>query len=309
MTDQTTQLLKAADPARRHTDLAHAELDLRAELDLQRIMSGTRPRRGPTRRLVLAGSAAAVGGAVVGAAAVGAAVVADRPAAPRPELEVFGRSPLRYTQHDKRPAREQLLDFAARVRKLSPETPGRVLHVKTTGFGYLVPMGKGRWIDDYRVDVYLVDGKQYTYAAGSVGSGPARWLEGVSSDPAVLAQQLRARQPYAEDTPEQLFLELENLMEEYRPQPAARAAILTLLADVPGISADGTTTDRAGRRAVGFSVKTDDTTDSLLFAPATGELLGYESVLTRNTRRMEHKLPATIESRTIVQRYVATLPR
>jgi hypothetical protein len=86
------------------------------------------------------------------------------------------------------------------------------------------------------------------------------------------------------------------------------------MADIPGISADGTTTDRAGRTAVAFSIHTGggggSAIESLLFAPDTGEVLGYEDLVTKNYKNTHFHVPETDESATYTKReYVSALPK
>jgi hypothetical protein len=80
-------------------------------------------------------------------------------------------------------------------------------------------------------------------------------------------------------------LDLGALQDIYRdhilPTPT-RSAVLTLLADVPGLHWRGRVTDRAGRSgiAVSYSPEVDGMRNVLVFDPATGDLLAWETVNT-----------------------------
>lgn len=88
----------------------------------------------------------------------------------------------------------------------------------------------------------------------------------------------------------------------YRSQvvpPAARAAVLSYLADTVGLLFEGTTTDRAGRPAQVFAVDSDHgglpTRYRVLVDPATGAVLADEQELTQDAGSLNVRIPAVID--------------
>ncbi|GIJ48415.1 hypothetical protein Val02_53010 [Virgisporangium aliadipatigenens] len=71
---------------------------------------------------------------------------------------------------------------------------------------------------------------------------------------------------------------LRNLYGYYAVARDARAGMLRILADVPGIAWRGETTDRAGRGGIAVSVETDTAREVLVFDPRTGVLLMWDEV-------------------------------
>ncbi|MCP2323568.1 hypothetical protein HDA40_002075 [Hamadaea flava] len=75
------------------------------------------------------------------------------------------------------------------------------------------------------------------------------------------------------------------MLREHHLNQQQQAAVLTILADMPGIKYRGTTTDRAGRTGMAFSLDSTLTdgstiTDLLIVDPDDGSILGYDKVLT-----------------------------
>ncbi|MEU7609392.1 hypothetical protein [Micromonospora sp. NPDC049204] len=97
--------------------------------------------------------------------------------------------------------------------------------------------------------------------------------------------------------------------------PAQRAAVLTLLADLPGITVTGTVTgaDRAGRTGEAFSITTDahglPTQYTMIVDPRSGALLGYEEVLTTTAGKLNVTIPAMIAYRSYLTAEYAAAPR
>jgi hypothetical protein len=80
------------------------------------------------------------------------------------------------------------------------------------------------------------------------------------------------------------------------PRPA-RAELLRVLAEEPGLIWRGEVTDRAGRRAV--AVTQGDATQGqelLMFDPSTGELLSAESITTVDGARQVYAYLLILES-------------
>lgn len=75
-----------------------------------------------------------------------------------------------------------------------------------------------------------------------------------------------------------------DMLREHHLNPRQRSALLAILADMPGITYRGTTTDRAGRTAEAFSLDSalpdgSTITDLLIIDPGDGTLLGYDKVV------------------------------
>jgi hypothetical protein len=104
----------------------------------------------------------------------------------------------------------------------------------------------------------------------------------LSTDPAVLADQLAVGHPRSIGPVEQLVAFTDTAI--HQPiRPAVQAAILRLLAKIPHLVNRGTVTDRAGRHGVAVSLDSDysgaEERYTLIFDPHTGRLLGYEETL------------------------------
>lgn len=78
--------------------------------------------------------------------------------------------------------------------------------------------------------------------------------------------------------------------------PQERAAVLRLLAEIPGMHHDGTTTDRAGRPGQAFSLESDagglPTRYTVIVDPDDGRFLGHEQMLTTSAGGLNVKIPA-----------------
>jgi hypothetical protein len=96
----------------------------------------------------------------------------------------------------------------------------------------------------------------------------------LGADPAELRRQLDPAAGLAT-----LAMNLHNVCGFYGLPRATRAALLNLLATVPGLVWRGTVTDRAGRAGVAVTGEEKGQQALLVFDPATGELLAHEQVL------------------------------
>ncbi|MFC4070291.1 CU044_5270 family protein [Actinoplanes subglobosus] len=101
-----------------------------------------------------------------------------------------------------------------------------------------------------------------------------------------------------ENGPYETIVAVTDLARERLLIPAVRASVLRIVAELPGLTYDGTVTDRAGRTGAAFSVTTDDsglpTRHTLVVDPATGALLGYEQMLTTDAGKLDVRVPAVI---------------
>ncbi|MEV4498771.1 CU044_5270 family protein [Micromonospora arborensis] len=102
---------------------------------------------------------------------------------------------------------------------------------------------------------------------------PPEELRPLSADPSELREQLKVE--YGAGAASKW---VSTLYERYVVPRATRAAVLRVLADVPGFRWRGQVTDRAGRNgiAVTFDDREHDQQSLLVFDPKTGELLAYE---------------------------------
>ncbi|MFG1672938.1 CU044_5270 family protein [Micromonospora sp. NPDC049282] len=102
---------------------------------------------------------------------------------------------------------------------------------------------------------------------------PPMKLTPPSADPSALRALLKVEQG-----PGAASKEASNLYAQFVIPRATRAAILRVLAEVPGLRWRGRVTDRAGRSgvAVTFDDREHDAQSLLIFDPRTGELLAHE---------------------------------
>ncbi|MER5704080.1 hypothetical protein ABT023_19365 [Micromonospora sp. NPDC002296] len=95
--------------------------------------------------------------------------------------------------------------------------------------------------------------------------------------------------------------------------PAQRAAVLRLLADLPGITVTGTVTDRAGRAGEAFSITSSahglPAQYTVIVDPRSGALWGYEEVLTTTAGKLNVTIPAVISYRSYLIAEYAPMPR
>ena len=102
----------------------------------------------------------------------------------------------------------------------------------------------------------------------------------------------------AENGPAEVMVAITDLARERVLTPAERAAVLRVLARVPGLMANGEVEDRAGRIGQAFSLNSRYTglmtRYTLIVDPATGEFLGFEQMLTENAGKLNVKIPSVI---------------
>ncbi|MGX6600933.1 sigma factor [Micromonosporaceae bacterium Da 78-11] len=101
-----------------------------------------------------------------------------------------------------------------------------------------------------------------------------------------------------ENGPAEVLVAVTDLVRERVLTPADRAAVLRTVADLPGLSSDGTVVDRAGRPGQAFSLVSDysglPTRYTLIVDPVTGAPLGFESMLTTRAGKLDVRVPAVI---------------
>lgn len=171
--------------------------------------------------------------------------------------------------------------------------------------------GSGRVVERYAAPVFRSgDGKRAWQQQGSPGAGekprettypaggfPGMWADRPPADAAALAAWLRTGHP-AGNGPAETLVAITDLARERVLSPAERAAVVRVLARVPGIESTGAVTDRAGRTGEAFSVVSGysglPTRYTLILDPADGRLLGYEQMLTTDAGRLDVTAPAVI---------------
>ncbi|WP_433184274.1 CU044_5270 family protein [Actinoallomurus sp. CA-150999] len=120
----------------------------------------------------------------------------------------------------------------------------------------------------------------------------------LSDNPVTLRKQLYAANSISDDGQVERLVDIEHLYSEQPIRPAIAAAALRVVADIPGLRYDGTTTDRAARTGVAVSVEWNGPDIpqryTLIFDPNTGRLLDSEQVLTRAVKGWNVKIPAVI---------------
>ncbi|MEV1009078.1 hypothetical protein [Streptomyces sp. NPDC049881] len=96
------------------------------------------------------------------------------------------------------------------------------------------------------------------------------------------------------------FLEsaIHDLLTSQVLSSGARAALLRMIAALPGLEYDGRVTDRIGRDGEAFSAMTSrgglPTRHTFIIDPATGDLLGKEETLTENAGALNVPVPSVI---------------
>jgi len=129
------------------------------------------------------------------------------------------------------------------------------------------------------------------------GQFPAHWPDRPPLDAGALAQWLQRN--HATDAGAMgLVTAVTDLLLERVLGPAERAAVIRLLAQVPGLTYAGATADRAGRRGEAFSVVLDGsglpTRYTLVIERTAGQFLAHEQELIATAGRLNVAIPAVI---------------
>jgi hypothetical protein len=147
-----------------------------------------------------------------------------------------------------------------------------------------------------------------TFAAGQF---PTMW-RGSSPTTTDLKSYLAIGHP-AKNGPAETLIAVTDLAGERLLTPELRAAALRAVAELPGLTYDGTVTDRVGRTGKAFSVRSDHTglptKHTLIVDPSTGALLGYESTLTTSAGKLGVHVPAVISYETYVTAEYSNTPK
>lgn len=167
-----------------------------------------------------------------------------------------------------------------------PDDSGRV----TTGFE-TPDTGRVAWLLDGAPGLFDIDD---TTDHGP-GAFPAMWRDRPPVDG--ITGWLQEGHP-VENGPAETIVAVTDLTRERLVPPAAQAAMLRTVAALPGLTHDGTVTDRLGRRGEAFSLVSDYSglpkRHTLIVDPGTGRLLGYEQTLTERAGKLGVRIPAVI---------------
>jgi hypothetical protein len=124
-----------------------------------------------------------------------------------------------------------------------------------------------------------------THPAGGLAAVVAGPL---ATDPGLLAGQINDIHPIAVIGAPAALRALADINGWHTPDPAVRAAAITVLGDTDGLLYHGTVTDRAGRPGIAVSATSPDsaTRDLIILDPRTGDLLASELTLLRDPGRL-----------------------
>ena len=134
---------------------------------------------------------------------------------------------------------------------------------------------------------------------------PLGWWQGttLSTDPVLLARQLQHAHP-VENGPAEVLVAISDLHRERVLDGPLRAAVLRVLATVPGMEYHGGVTDRRGRVGAAFSLEHDlgglPTRTTFVVDEATGQLLATEDVLTTTAGMLQVPIPSVTSYETFL---------
>lgn len=337
------QMLESLDPA---AGVAAPDKEQRAR-NLQRILASAPPPNRPAqptrRRLLVAGGLAAV--TVAAAVSVGVIQLGQRPAAAHaatpPALDY--RPPA--TSQPAAQRLRQLADIAAAAPPPA-RPPGTVEHLRSANWFLHSAISGGNttsvvspeewesWrTDDHggrRVQRVLpptfqseADRQAWLRGGGKVesrqeitdspaGQFYAGWAGRLPTDSTTLRRWIDANSGERE-APVQYVEDVAELAGVRLLGPTERAAVLRLLAELPGMTVAGTVVDRAGRTGEAFSIESDfhglPTRYIIIVDPSTGGLLGYEEMLTTTAGKLNVRIPAVISYRSYLTADYAPMPR
>ncbi|MCX2971896.1 MULTISPECIES: CU044_5270 family protein [Streptomyces] len=295
------ELVRSADPAKGRNLATEAE----SEAMLERILAT--PRRDSARRtrrrpLLMLAAATLTAGTLV----TGAGLVLD-PA--QQQAYAATPPPLHLQENAEASAAEVLEEVAATAERLpSPAIPENAaahferemwsLFTRIDGkqvTSRIVPQHYEIWIrpDGTRKQTIEEDGTTRTTQGSAAGDPSApegegaeamkRWVLAAGDGSGAGAFFDR----YPEKALDRVFT------------PKQRAALLRAMASFDGVEYNGTVTDRSGRRGAAFSVESDfgglPSKQTLIIDPATGNLMAYESMLTKDPGELKVKIPAVTQ--------------
>jgi hypothetical protein len=310
--------------------------------DLPAVAPALAPRPAPRRRILVAATTATAAALVAVTSVVAVNTLGARPAfaaTPAPLVITAPTDPV--------PAAGRLQQIAATAdRTAAPAAPARrsvehrvaaqwALNTRISGQrvdsaviptrreSWRTPDDAGRVVERYLPPVFRSDDERRAWQdAGSPGADPvtrrsdfaahefpALWAQRPPTTVAALRAWLRHDHSGDDATADAVV----DLLGERVLTPSERAALLRVVAGIPGLSFTGTTTDRAGRRGEAYSVVLMasglPTTYTFVIDPATGIFLAHERVLTTDAGRLNVRLPAVIRYDTyLTAEFVAAMP-
>lgn len=123
------------------------------------------------------------------------------------------------------------------------------------------------------------------------------WKQPAPTEPTAMKRWLAIGHPIS-NGPAETLVAINDLAGERVLDPRQQAAVLHVLADLPGLRYDGITTDRGNRRGLAFSVDSSyaglPTRYTVVLDPGTGALLDYEETLTTRAGALDVRVPAVI---------------
>ncbi|GAA2795422.1 CU044_5270 family protein [Crossiella cryophila] len=173
---------------------------------------------------------------------------------------------------------------------------------------WLNPDGTGRTVkrsgvpefpDQAARDRWIADGLSTEAGRPQVTTGPQfrHWPDRPPTDPAELARWLQKDHPPANGAGE-VLVAITDLLRERALTPAERAAVLRVLATVPGLVYQGSTTDRLGRTGRAFALTNSlrglPTRHTLIVSQDNGIILGEEQMLTESSGKLGLPVPSVV---------------
>ena len=143
------------------------------------------------------------------------------------------------------------------------------------------------------------------------GEFPAMWRDRPPAATDAATAWLRIGHP-PENGPAETIVAVTDLARERVLTPGERAAVLHVVAALPGLKYHGSVEDRAGRTGVAFSVDSAYsglmTRYTLIVDERTGALLGHEQMLTRTAGKLGVSIPSVISYETYLVGDRAAIP-
>jgi len=143
------------------------------------------------------------------------------------------------------------------------------------------------------------------------GEFPAMWRDRPPAATDSAAAWLRIGHP-PENGPAETIVAVTDLARERVLTPGERAAMLRVVAALPGLKYHGSVEDRVGRTGVGFSVDSAYsglmTRYMLIVDERTGALLGHEEMLTRTAGKLGVAIPSVVSYEAYLVRNYAAIP-
>ncbi|MFF7632540.1 CU044_5270 family protein [Kitasatospora sp. NPDC008050] len=278
----------------------------------------------PRRRRVLT-----LTGTLAGAGALSLGVSVLLPGTTAPAMAATPK-PLSYIQDSPAQDAPQILDRLADIAARQPDaTVTGTEHIKSRGWYMntrvgektataVVPVEDELWqrpdgtavtirrddAPEFPDQAYRVYWKEQGWATGpgkaEIKNRPAdelprHWADRPPTDPQALKSWLQKAHP-AQNGPAETLVAVTDLIRERVLSAPERAALLRVLATVPGLTYEGTTVDRAGRTGKAFSLDNDlgglPNRHTVIVDPGNGRIIDDEKVLTETAGRLAVPIPS-----------------